>query len=252
MVFSELPVGSKFCFGKIKKTQYHYGRNGSELVDVPIIWKKTALDGLSVGIEECGYVSFDYRHEATGSNRYIRNHGHRFFFLSSLYKYLNCADSSWKEVCSGDTQPYSDYNNSGFLSRFNDEELKLIEPHKMKVAVPMGYTKQFGVEVTKPVLVGIPSIDQLGDRFTRGTFGVTFDRINSWVSDADTLSKYMNNGYLRRDGGDRAASIMPVIKIKDDAPVDINTAGKYIIRIPETNFMGDLDAFLGFELEEAA
>jgi len=255
MVFSELPTGAKFCFGKIKKTQYNYNRtNGgrSEVVDVPMIWKKTALGGLSVGIKECGYATFDYRHEASGTNRYMRSHGHRFFFLSSLYKYLNCADASWKQVDEGDVQPRSDFNDSGFLSRFNEEELRLIEPHNMKVVVPSGYTKQFGSEVIKPVLVGIPSLEQLGDRYSTGTFSVAFDRIDTWVSDADTMSKYMSYGSVRRAGGDISSNVMPVIKIKDDAPVDIDEAGNYVIRMPETNFTGDIDAFLGLTLEAAA
>ena len=254
MVFSELPVGSKFCFGKIKKTQYNYGRNGSvtQVVDTPLIWKKTALNGLSVGVDECGYCSFDYPRQGTGNNRYMRSHGHRLFFLSSLYKYLNCADGSWRETAVGDGAPYSDSNNSGFLSRFTDEELRLIEPHNMRVAVPAGYTKQYGTEMTKSVLVGIPSLEQVGDRLTRGTFGVSFDRISTWVSDADTMCKYLNHGYLRRTGGDGTSNIMPVIKLKDDAPVDMDESGRYIIRIPETNFTGDLDAFLGLQFEAAA
>ena len=255
MVFKDLPRGTTFCFGKIKKTQYNYGVRGparSEVVDAPIIWKKTGLNGLSVGVEECGYATFDYRHEATGTNRYMRSHGHRLFFLSSLCKYLNCADGSWREVAEGDNPPHTETSNSGFLSRFSDEELRLLEPHNMKVAVPAGYTKQYGAEMTKPVLVGIPSLEQVGDRMNRGSFGVNFDHISTWVTDADTMSKYLNHGYLRRCGGDCSSNIMPVIKIKDDAPVDVDEAGRYVIRIPEIDFTGDLDAFLGLESEIAA
>ena len=252
MVFSELPADAEFCFGKIKKTQYSYSSQQRTTVDIPMIWKKTALGGLSVGIKECGYATFDYRHEATGANRYMRNHGHRLFFLSSLCKYLNCADTSWKQVAAGDVQPYNNEYEFGFLSRFNEEELRLMEPHNMKVAVPQGYTKMFGAEMTKPVLVGIPSLEQIGDRYSMGTFAVPFARIDTWVSDADTMSKYMSYGSVRRIGGDRSSNIMPVIKIKDDAPVDVDASGAYVIRIPETNFSGDIDAFLGLTLVTAA
>lgn len=255
MVFNDLPIGAEFCFGKIKKTQYSRtpdGRHVSEVVDVPLVWKKTALNGLSVGIRECGYAAFDYPHDATGSNRYMRNHGHRLFFLSSLYKYLNTADTSWKNVSTGDRPPRYDDNGAGFLSKFSDEEIRLIEPHNMKVEVPVGYTKQYGTEVTKSVLVGIPSLEEIGDAYSSGTFQINVPQKSTWLSDADTMSKYISYGHIRRMGGDGTSNIMPVIKLKDDAPVDVLENGKYIIRIPESDFSGDIAAFLGFECEAAA
>lgn len=254
MIFSNLPIGTEFCFGKIKKSQYNYNRpGGAEIVDVPMVWKKTALNGLSVGIKECGYASFDYRHSATGSNRYMRNHGHRVFFLSSLYKYLNCADTSWRNVASGDAQPRCDNrDNNGFLSRFTDEEIRLIEPHNMTTAIPVGYNKLYGAEMSKSVLVGIPSLAQIGDRYGNGTFGVGVPRKTTWVHDADTMSQYLNYGSICRVGADTSAEIIPVIKLKDDAPVDVQEDGRFIIRIPESEFAGDLDAFLGFGMEAAA
>lgn len=253
MVFSELPAGAKFCFGSVNKDMRRGNSPRFEQVDVPMVWKKTALDGLSVGIKECGRASFDYSRTVSGANRYVRTHGHRFFFLSSLYKYLNCADETWKQVTPGDRSPYAENNSLGFLSRFSEEEIRLLEPHQMKVKVPYGYTKKFGEEETKEVLVGIPSAEQIGDRYALGSFGVGFDRIDTWISDADTLSKYLSWGCTRRVGGDASSNIMPVIKIKADAPVDIDDAtGNYIIRIPETNFDGDIDAFLGLTVEKAA
>lgn len=254
MVFSELPAGSEFCFGRVMKHQRVCinGRGVWEDTLIPLIWQKTALNGLSVGIKECGYASFDYRREATGTNRYMRTHGHRLFFLSAIYKYLNCADHSWKETAQGDMAPRSDTNEGGFLSRFNEEEMRLLEPFALKVQVPPGYVKQYGTEMTKNVLVGLPTSEELGSRFSAGTFGVQFRRLDTWLRNAESMCVYMNYGSPSRCGGEVQRIIMPIIKIKADAPVDRTEDGKFIIRIPETDFAGDIAAFLGLQLETAA
>lgn len=252
--FKDLPVGTDFCFGKTTKVRYAYGTgNNRETYEEPMIWKKTALNGLSVCVKEGGFASFDYPHTATGTNNYMRNHGHRMYFLSSLHKYLNCADDSWKAHEEGDGSPYSESNGSGFMSRFTDEEIKLIEPHKMKIDVPVGYTKAHGTIMEKDVMIGLPSAEQLGGRWSdnQGTFGVTFERIDTWVTDADTMNKRILGGYSRRIPSDNTSYVMPVIKIKEDSPIDMDEFGRYVIRIPETEFEGDIFAFLGFE-EEAA
>lgn len=254
MVFSEIPAGSSFLFGSIMNRQPNYGtrnRNGGVQVDIvkkPMVWKKTMLDGLSVGVEEMGIASFDYPHEATGQNKYVRTHGHRMFFLSSLYKFLNCSDSSWQRVAEGDARPYVDYERtSGFLSRFSDEERSFLMPFSMTTETPTGYTKQYGQSQTKEVLVGIPSASQIGTHRNAGEFGVVFDRSETWVTDVGTMQMYNSYGSTYRIAGERGRKIMPVIKINPDAPVDRDERGRFIIRVPETEFDGDLCAFLGFE-----
>lgn len=244
MVFSELPVGSEFHFGSTTQRTYRNGRNST--VEVPFVWMKTGLNGLSVCIDNKPYVSFDYARRETGNNRYERIHGHRAFFLSSLCKYLNCADESWKQVAAGDGIPYAEHDQ-GFLSHFTQDELSFMMPYSMTTPMPVGYTKTYGASMTRDVLVGIPSIEQLSsDGFSRGTFGVDLYP-ETWVLNADTMSMFMRRG-SSRTGGDNARKVMPVIKIKDDAPVDRDPNGKFIIRVPETEFDGDLAAFLGFEL----
>lgn len=252
MVFNDLPAGAMFCFGKTKKQMYNHSTRVLDFYDEPMVWRKTALNGLSVGVKEVGYASFDHPRLATGTNNYMRAHGHRYYFDSSLNNYLNCFDGSWKTVSEGDQEPFSDsLDGNGFLSRFSPDEIKLIEPHKMSVEVPVGYNKIYGKTVEKDVLVGIPSAAQLGSRYSEGEFGILFDRIDSWVTDADTMNKRCVYGNIRRVGSEHNASIMPVIKIKGDSFVDRDDLGRYIICIPEEEFEGNIAAFLGFE-EEAA
>lgn len=249
MVFSELPIGNEFYFGGVTVEEYRYGAGrGREkyLVEHKMTWKKTALDGLAICVDENPYQTFDYAHTESGQNRYMRAHGHRAFFLSSLYKYLNCDNSSWCQVSPGDTPPYFS-RDPGFLSRFSPEEIAFMMPYSMTVNMPTGYTKQYGTTMTKDVLVGIPSREQLGDRTTAGTFGLSINFNETWVSDADTLSNRIRHGYLYRTGGENSARVMPVIKIKPDAPVDLDENGKFIIRVPEVDFSGDLMTFLGLE-----
>ena len=250
MVFSEIPVGQNFCFGRNMVASYGYNNGARRMREIPLVWKKTALNGLSVCVEEYPYASFDHARAATGTNQSIRLHGHRVFFLSSLYKYLNCEDTSWMEVENGDSTPSvrGTETNRGFLSTFTDEERVYMETFSMTVPNPPGYTKQYGASQTKNVLVGIPSLEQLGDSRSAGTFGVIFNGANTWVTDADTMHKHYSYNSAYRIGGERIRNVMPVIKIKDDAPVDRDEHGRYVIRIPETDFAGDLSAFLGFEL----
>lgn len=249
MVFSELPVGTEFYFGSITVEEHRYvhGRGRERrMVEHKMTWKKTALDGLAICVEENPYQTFDYAHTVSGQNRYMRAHGHRAFFLSSLYKYLNCDNGSWCQVSQGDALPYY-ANEPGFLSRFSPEEIAFMMPYSMTVNMPTGYTKQYGTTMTKNVLVGIPSREQIGDRMTTGTFGLSLPSNETWLSDADTLSNRMRYGYLSRVGGENPARVMPVIKIKPDSPVDLNENGKFIIRVPEVDFSGDLMSFLGLE-----
>lgn len=255
MVFSELPVGADFYFGRVTKTQYNYGttRAGQTTTyEAPIIWRKTALNGLSVCVKEGGYASFDHRREATGTNRYMRTHGHRLFYLASIYKYLNCMDSSYLTVPDGDVAMRNNSYESGFLSRFNEEELKFLEPYSMKIPVPSGYNKQYGAEMEKKVLVGLPSEQELGTRNANGTFGIRLDRAETWLREADTMSRFLDYGSVYRTGGDVSKRIMPVIRIKDDAPVDVDEQMHYVIRVPESEFEGDIAMFLGLEFEAAA
>jgi hypothetical protein len=213
-----------------------------------MVWKKTMLDGLSVGVEEMGIASFDYPHTATGQNKFVRTHGHRMFFLSSLYKYLNCNDTSWSQIADGDERPYVDFDMPrGFLSRFSDEERNYLMPFSMTVATPSGYTKQYGESQTKEVLVGIPSSSQLGSYRNAGELGVTFEHAESWVTDVGTMHMYYGYGNSYKLAGERRRKIMPVIKINPDAPVDRDERGRFIIRAPEAEFDGDLCAFLGLE-----
>jgi hypothetical protein len=104
------------------------------------------------------------------------------------------------------------------------------------------------------VLIGIPSEAQMGYRNHPGSFNISFEDIGvtGWLSDADTMSKYHGYGYTNRMNSDHTRNIIPVIKIKDDAPVDIDEHGQYIIRIPESTFDGDIMAFLGYKVSAAA
>ena len=249
MVFSDIPVGQSFCFGRNMVQSYGYNNGVRRMREIPLVWKKTALDGLSICVEEYPYASFDYPHAATGTNQSMRLHGHRAFFMSSLCKFLNSEDLSWMQVSEGDSTPPSRNDTSnGFLSRFTEEERRYIQPFSMTIPNPPGYTKQYGVSQTKEVLVGIPSAEQLGTSRIAGTFGIILENASSWVVNADTMHHHFNYNYISRIGGERIRCVMPVIKIKEDAPVDRDEHGRYIIRIPETDFTGDLSAFLGFEL----
>lgn len=249
MIFSEIPAGADFYFGGKNAFVYNYNEHRHEEKYVPFKWRKTNLNGLSIQTQNNLSVPFDHPRPATGSNKTIRSHGHRLFFLTSLYKYLNCADESWKTVEQGDIQPRvgvgNDYSR-GFLSKFNDNELKYLQPFNMKVKVPTGYTKQYGQEVEKSVLVGIPSLEQVGENGYDGTFGVNC-RVYTWLSDADTMIKQLRANWINRYVGDYADMVAPIIRIKDDAPVDRDENGNFVIRVPEVGFDGDIDAFLGFE-----
>lgn len=245
MVFSEIPAGAEFYFGGHMKNSYNYnaGRWNDEFIMMK--WRKTGLDGLSIQVTECPTVAYDHPRPASGSNKSIRCHGHRLFFLSSLFKYLNCADEEWKIVDAGDRQPRSSESN-GFLSRFNENEILYLQPFNMKINVPNGYTKQYGTQMEKTILVGIPSAEQVGTNGMDGTFNMSCRQIYTWLSDSDTMIKTFRSNWINRSAGDYADYVAPIIRIKDDAPVDMDEHGNFIIRAPEVGFMGDLESFLGF------
>lgn len=244
MVFKDLPAGTVFLFGQtgIWQGSYESGRYQRVLVQKPLKWKKTDRDGLSLYADELLHASFDYSRYATGTNRYMRNHGHRFFFLSSLYRYLNCGDESWSSVAEGDGRPFAD-TERGFLSCFSDQEVSMLQPFTMKVDVPVGYTKQYGKQVEKQVLVGLPSVKQFNPSGA-DFLGLT-DRRTTWVTDADTTTCCFRCGALKRNGNS-SCNIAPLIRIRDDAPVDTDENDHYIIRLAETDFDGNIDALLGF------
>lgn len=248
MVFNDIPAGTDFYFGTAKNRRYDYATRRYNEEPAPMKWRKTALDGLSVEIGEKTVGSFDHPRPTTGTNKSIRAHGHRLFFLSSLCKYLNCADNSWMSVDAGDRAPsHSEGSTEGFLSRFSEDELKYLEKFTMKINVPTGYVKQYGTQMEQEVLVGIPSQEQVGVEGREGAFGPHMPSLYTWLSDGDTLSHYHRNTWTQRTSGDNLNHVAPIIKIKADAPVDTDSQGRYVIRVPEKAFEGDLDAFLGFE-----
>lgn len=246
MIFNEIPAGESFYFGKTKGRRWTGHRY--ELVEVPMKWKKTQDNGFSILKEDPMAMSFDYKRSATGPNQYMRVHGHRLFTESSLCKFLNSKDDTWSSVEAGDQRPYN-YDKSGFLSNFTQEEREFIVPHVVTVTVPHGMTKKYGQEVSKQVLVSIPSSAQIGTSNTNGgSFGLSSsDRINGWVTDADTMSMSKRYYGLFKIGSDHVDNVFPVIKLSGEAPVDIYSDGIFIIRIPEEDFDGNLAEFLGFE-----
>lgn len=250
MFYSELLNGTKFFFGSTLISAYNGRTRTYEQVNTPVCWVKTAQDGLAICTNGLQTVSFDYRRTATGNNRYERDHGNRVYFLSAVHKYLNCANSSWRTVDPGDAIPRGPEN--GFLSIFNDKEITFILPHTVSVNVPAGYTKKNGATMTQQVLASLPSAEQLGTRYEQGTLGVDCRNIYTWITNAESMSKTFDRGYINSHcGSERSAGICPLVKIKDDAPIDVTENGEYIIRIPEPDFEGDIAAFLGFELEAA-
>lgn len=243
MVFSELAPNTPFYFGRVSRTKYINGE-GYRNVEEAIRWRKTSDGGLSVNETEITQNSFDHKRQATGANRYERTHGQRLFSESSLCKYLNCRDTSWANVEQGDSRPFRG-NVNGFLSHFSTEEVEFLQPHVITQKTPDGMTKKYGSSVSKSVLVGIPSIAQLNR--IDGTFRIdTPSRYRQgWVTDCSTMSGYFRYDTLCKVGSDHTGNVLAVIKIKEDAPVDITEDGSFIIRIPEEDFNGDLNAFLG-------
>ena len=55
-------------------------------------------------------------------------------------------------------------------------------------------------------------------------------------------------GSVQHANSDDRFEIAPVVKIKDDAPVDTDQEGRYIIRISEPEFTGDIASFLGIQI----
>lgn len=245
MVYGELAPGALFYFGKKEVRNYDYSLRREKTENLPIQWKKTAENGLSIGLNAVNNKRFDNKKPGTGSNRYEREHGYKVYFLSNLHKYLNCADESWAAVQEGDAyiEP-----SSGFLSVFSDEERKFIVPHRMETKIPEGYTKKYGSVWQKDVLVGLPSLSQIGSRAERGTLDIDPESVYTWVTDADTMQKFVARGYQYKRVCDRPTCACPLIKISDDAPVDVTSDGEFIIRIPEKEFTGDILSFLGISL----
>ena len=253
MVFKDLPVGATFYFGFLPIYQYDYRQQKQvETGRKAISWKKTAENELSLCTTSGINAPFDTGRPGTGSNRQIRSHGHRFFPLSVLNKYLNCADSSWRTVADGDIAPQTGAMPSGFLSVFSDQEKTYLQKFTMNITVPNGYTRLYGSTAEHEVYVGIPSSAQLGEDRQLGTFGISHS-VYTWLSDSDTLFKQYRGSYCSRSSyGNTRDLVAPVIRIKDDAPIDVDEDGKYYIRIQERSFDGDLMSFLHVEFEQAA
>ena len=251
MVFKDLPVGAKFYFGRQTIKTYSYASRTHEDVVAPMQWTKTALDNLVIYTGRHRVVaSFDHPRPMTGTNRDQRSHGHRLFSLSSLNKYLNCADLTWRAVDQGDIAPHE--NVAGFLSFFDEDEMKYIVPHTINIPVPAGYNKQYGTNVSQTVLVTIPTQEQLGQGSDMGTFGMSCGNVSTWVMNSSAHCRMWYGGYYSGSNADSRQNVAPVMKIDPDAPIDTDVEGNYIIRIPEPEFEGDIVKFLALEFEEAA
>lgn len=250
MVFSELPVGARFFFGRQRKTRYEYVVRETAWYEDPIEWIKTNDRSISITVNEMMHSKqFDRSRPLTGANESIRVHGNRFFFDSTIFRYLNSLDSSWINI-EGELESK---DSEGFLSHFNETERSMLEKFDLQVSVPRGYTRKYGQSVSREVLVGLPSLAQLGAESPyNGTFGV--DRaFYTWTVDADDHNALWCAGKKTRAVKPNIPrEFHPIIRIKDDAPVDVDQNGHFIIRLAEKDFDGDLCMFLGFEAQEAA
>jgi len=135
------------------------------------------------------------------------------------------------------------------LSFFTPDEVNFLQPYTVTHDVPAGYTKKYGTSVSKQVLVGIPSMAEIGDRVVPGTLDLPpahRQRVDGWVTDCDTMSACKSYGWRSKAATEMTRGVIAMIKIKDDAPVDVNVDGSYVIRIPEEDFTGNLEEFLGF------
>lgn len=254
MVFSDLAPGDVFYFGILPRYSYDIRAQRTVRAEgTKLLWKKTNEDGLSICTSNGVYAQFDTPRHGTGTNKQTQSNGHRLFASSILCKFLNCSDRSWMIVEEGDIQPGAQngcYN--GFMSIFNDIERTFLQQFKMKYETPRGYTKKCGDTVEHYVFVGIPTSQQLGNIRESGTFGVAANNIYTWLADSDTLFKDFVSGRINRSSNGRYCNrIAPIIKIKDDTPVDVTEDGQYIIRIPEPKFEGNIFKFLGIDLKEA-
>lgn len=209
-------------------------------------WIKSNDNGIAVGVDTISSIQFDHPRPATGVNRYQRQHGQKVYFESDIHKYLNTASEDWKNISVGDMDIR--YTGPGFLSRFDDTERKLLVPHTVKVEVPVGYNKKYGKTMEKNVLAALPSAEQLGTRREAGTLGLTAEHFYTWVREAGTMNQYVCRGYTYPKPCNSPAPVCPIIKLKDDAPVDTQIDGSFIIRIPEPDFTGDIEAFLGISI----
>lgn len=247
MVYGDLEVGTRFQFGVARRMNWNPRTRQNEEIERPMQWIKTADNSFAITERDYLYLPFDYSKPASGTNRYERVHGARVYFLSALHRFLNCSDKSWREVQDGDTVPTN--NSNGFLSAFNESEKQYLVPFTLETQVPSGYTKRLGSTISRSVLASIPTFRQLGSRIAEGTFGIRNDGFYTWITDVDdTACKYYIGGrdYKRMGSNDNNFNI--VIKIADDAPIDVDEDNNLIIRIPEPEFEGDIATFLGLKI----
>ena len=247
MVYKDLPAGTQFLFGKINTEVYDTQLRRSMPTQQYLKWAKTDSNNLAINVDAAGAaIAFDHARPGTGSNRYERMHGTKMYFESSIHKFLNCADESWKNVDEGDACPRSNgIFQNGFLSAFNEQEKNCLLPFSVTVGTPAGYQRKYGNSVTKQVYASLPSAEQLGTYREAGSFNILFHNMRTYITDPGTMAMRYQYGTPHTTAGECTYNIAPIVKIKDDAPVDLTENGQYIIRIPESDFSGDILSFLG-------
>lgn len=236
MTFADLSPETVFLFGRKKSFDWKPGLGRVETYK-PMEWIKTHDRGLSVMLGSLYIFQFDISRE-NGTNQYERTHGYRMFPFTRLFQYLNCAGTDY---------PGSGGIDLGFLSNFSPEELSFLRRQTATMNVPKGYNKKYGDTHTYSCLVNIPFLNQVSTFDQRGAFGLGRSYCNGWLVDADTLNQVASYGNIRRCNGSYGNRVNPVISIKEDAPVDRADDGKYIIRVPEPDFTGDLSGFFSWD-----
>lgn len=162
MKFKEIEIGSFVRFG----TDPHRPAYGGGLL--PMHWRKVSNDGLMIADQNADpYVnSVDYPRPISGRTVREREAGTAFFPESALFQYLNSEHGvfvdgvEWFTPRDHDECAPTWNHQTGFLSRFDSDELKLLRPWTMKIQTPQRLTRRYGKVYEKECLVGLPSISE--------------------------------------------------------------------------------------------
>lgn len=162
MTIADLPIRAKIKFGA-------YSVNGE--TPHKICWLKAHRDNtlLTEFLED--QCAFDGK-EPGNSDEYRRSYGNNRFLVSNINQFLNATGRDWYECQHPEDTPPVDihmYNNSngyahkpGFLNRFEEWEIEVIESTEIITAKPLCDTEDKEVEFDRHFTnVFIPSITNL-------------------------------------------------------------------------------------------
>lgn len=234
MQICDIPVGAALALGRIWDTS---SRNQRELV-----WIKASKENDFYANTSIDHVCVDAP-EPNSAIKACQERGSNIFPETNICQFLNASNDSWyKPSHEADVLADCFKGIPGFLSRFHDYELDIIEPHQVVVSIPEGRRRQYGRQLSATLKVSLMSRSQVfgdGDLAEGEQFPVFHDLLRSIPTTVLRTASAKNllftlgtrSGSLRPDA---KFKIVPLLRLKGNCHVKSETGvGHYLISRPD-------------------